>query len=358
MQTYTKIQTGISAHIGNGHEQQDDACIIKKPDLNCTIIAVADGHGSYTGKTAANACIRGLHDFTDANIELITQDVPTFLHKCYEYLHNEVRTEFVKQYARQYKDVTVDHDGRVLYRMLPSHSYVHVNGGAMLTIAVLIQGKLYVSNVGDCKAILCTPDNAEILTRDHSPDNHAEHARIKSDESNKLLFVYDDLTIKKKCYCEPIYDDEDNVREDVKFYYKSISKDRATYVTTPEEHPYADALASTRAIGNYNMNCLGVTWIPEIKVMDLNTLCDKTICIAIATDGIWDNLLDDAMRKCTMHEPCLKLVEEDDALDPMGSLAATRIAKSIVTRVAGIAQKNFPNNADNMTCALMYLTME
>lgn len=354
-----RVQLGSDAHIGNGHEQQDDMCVIRKPDIDCIIMAVADGHGSYTGKTAANVCTNGLREFVDANLELLKTDVPLFLDSCYEYLHNEVHKAFVKQYLREYKDVMVDSDRRILYRSLSSHPYSHVNGGAMLTVAVLIQGQLYISNVGDCKAILCTADKAQILTHDHSPENPNEYKRVREFRASpenpnhaELQFVYDDHSIQHKYRCEPIYEIEEDgnvkMRTDVNFYHKSVNGERGTYVTMPEEHSYTDALASTRAIGNFNMNCMGVTWKPETHMVDLSST-DEITCLAIASDGIWDNLTNETMRKFTIHAPCLKIVEEDQVQ------GVTRVAKSIVNRVSQVAQKNFPNHADNMTCALMYL---
>jgi serine/threonine protein phosphatase PrpC len=83
-------------------------------------------------------------------------------------------------------------------------------------------------------------------------------------------------------------------------------------------------------------------------MVDLSST-DEIMCLVIATDGIWDNLTNETMRKFAIHAPCLKLVDEDQVQ------GVTRVAKSIVNRISQVAQKNFPNQADNMTCALMYL---
>lgn len=358
-----RIQIGSDAHIGNGHEQQDDICIIKKPNINCIILAVADGHGTYVGKTAANTCTYEIEQFADTNEELLVTNPNVFLENCYEHLHNKVREAFVKQYLRENKDVCVDSEGRVLYRKMPSQPYLHVNGGAMLTIAVFIKGVLYVANVGDCKAILCAKDKVEIITSDHSPDNPSEYKRIRNfrpspEDPNRaeLLFVYDSLSEKQKCRCEQIYKIEEDgtaiARDDVKYYYKSVNRDRGTYVTVPSYHNYPDALASTRAIGNYNMNCFGVTWKPDIVMMDLNDATEEELCIVVASDGIWDNVTDDTMRSILFHESCLKVAREDE------THGAIRIVKSMIHKIGQTAQKNFPNHADNMSCVLMYLGRE
>jgi len=370
MENKLKIAIGADSHIGNGYEQQDDMCIMSLKNIDCTIIGVADGHGLYTGKLAANACTLGIKEFVNDNKELLVDNTQLFIENCFEFIHNRVRDVFATKYYREYPDVIKDENGRILYRSSHYQEYKNVNGGAMLTLIILIQGVLYVSNVGDCKAILCYNDRVRVLTHNHSPDNPSEYIRINNNQgatsaseyikiknnksaTSELLFVYDEISKSNKYECESIYEIKEDdgvpqIRENVKYYYKSVSKDRATYVTTPKHHPYMDMLASTRAIGNFNLNEFGVVWKPEITILDLRSETDRgTRCLVVASDGIWDNIVDDSMRKIIMNESCLKMVNEDRGVP--------RIARSVVNRISQIAQKNFPNQADNMICVIMYL---
>lgn len=54
------------------------------------------------------------------------------------------------------------------------------DGGACCVTALLRDGDLIVSNLGDCRAVLSRAGKAEALTSDHRPSREDERDRIES----------------------------------------------------------------------------------------------------------------------------------------------------------------------------------
>jgi serine/threonine protein phosphatase PrpC len=278
-------------------------------------------------------------------------------------------------------EVSVNEDGVVIARKSEFNKFSNITGGSMLSIAVLKNGVIYIANVGDCDGILCakTPilqktnikyekDAAQeksivytdetltdniIITRDHSPDNVEEYKRIRSFAKDpNLMFIYDELE-KEKPLCESIFEDGVDgpvVRPDVQFYYKNVSKDKGTYITTPIDAQYRDALASTRSIADFNLNKYGLSAKPEIQSVDLNHLVDNPICVVLCTDGVWDNWITDHVQKFVMDPSCLNAI----ATKPDG---AQKVVDSFMNRNEMFAKKYFGNNYDDASCIIMYITL-
>jgi serine/threonine protein phosphatase PrpC len=405
-----KIQYGQVDDIGNNRTQQDDSCVIIKPEINCAVFAVADGHSSETGHIAANACIAAIKEFTDANLVILAENPLEFLERCYAHAQEQIREAFTKHYVD--KGFEVKHEnGILLKRRFPSNGFTNIGGGSMLTITVLNGTKLYVANVGDCAAQLCVNEpilknsmlkyeidvatgktELEVvetdtsfassaaagascdedsvtetklthlaLTRDHSPMSADEYRRVREfrpspADPNKaeLLFVYDEQDTPKP-YCEPVFsvaeDGTPVVRDDVTYYCKNVSKERATYVSVPNDANYTDALASARAMGDFNIGNYGVSPKPEIQSVDLSAVFERTdvACMVIATDGVWDNWIPDHVTKFMMDKSCLSAIDAD--LEK----GALRVTKSFMIRNNGFAQRNFKGNADNATSIVVYL---
>jgi serine/threonine protein phosphatase PrpC len=63
-----------------------------------------------------------------------------------------------------------------------------VRGGACAATALVKDGELYVANVGDCRAVLCSSGGvATALTSDHTAGREDERRRI---ESSVIKFNY------------------------------------------------------------------------------------------------------------------------------------------------------------------------
>lgn len=387
------IQIGHESRIGSKRENQDDEFVILKPEIDCIILGVADGHGP-TGKIASTACTTATAEFVDANMEELVADPVAFLEKCFAHVQESVRRAIAKDAEKGIPDnVQIDSNGVVLKRRNQFESFSNVQGGSMLSIAILKAGVLHIANVGDCDAILCaespilkptmvkyekdsanpaksvvctdeTLSDTLIITRDHSPDNPEEYRRMrefrhseKDPNCAEMVCIYDEQN-RPKPACEPIFrfaeDGAPIVREDVPFYNKNVRKDRATYVSTPFEARYQDALASTRSIGDFNLNQFGLSEKPEIQTIDLNTVFGEsnTLCFVMGSDGVWDNWLYDHVQKFVMFPNCLEAIREPE------KNGAERVLKSFMVRNQMFAEKNFGKyNYDDSTGIIMYVTL-
>jgi serine/threonine protein phosphatase PrpC len=141
------------------------------------------------------------------------------------------------------------------------------------------------------------------------------------------------------------------------FYYKNVRKDHATYVCAPYSANYPDALASTRSIGDFNLNTFGVSEKPEIQSVNMNTVFEQMAgdespiaAVVLCSDGIWDNWIYDHVQKFAMDDTCLNRIKskpEDGAQD---------VANAFSVRNEHFARKNFGGNRDDQTCIIMYIT--
>jgi hypothetical protein len=387
------IQIGHESRIGSKHENQDDKIVILKPEIDCIILGVADGHGP-AGKIASAACTTATAEFVDANMEELAADPVSFLEKCFAHVQESVRRAIAKDAEKGIPDnVQIDSNGVVLKRRNQFDSFSNVQGGSMLSIAILKAGVLHIANVGDCDAILCaespilkptmvkyekdsanpaksvvyddeTMSDTLIITRDHSPDNPEEYRRMREHRHSEkdpncaeMVCIFDEQGIPKPA-CEPIFrfseDGAPIVREDVSFYYKNVRKDKATYVSTPFEARYQDALASTRSMGDFNLNHFGLSEKPEIQTIDLNAVLGEsnTLCFVMGSDGVWDNWLYEHVQKFVMFPNCLEAI-----LEPANN-GAQRVLKSFMVRNQLFAEKNFGKyNYDDSTGVIMYISL-
>ena len=415
-----RIQIGQTDDIGNGYKQQDAAHVIIKPELGCIIFAVADGHGYETGHIASNACIKAVTEYTEANLEELVGNTLGFLDKCFAHAQLQIRNDFIEHYTNDNCEVDDVCDVLIKRRLAlkpvdaidsvfqtPKESLIdrfnkrfsHISGGSMLTIGVLrfseTDAKLYIGNVGDCDALLCTKtpiiqkdilkyeldaatgatvnpetceqhaENPQIalgLTCDHSPMNpneymRARHFRPSHADSNRseLLFIYDDTNVSNKHSCESVFlisnDGMPTIRDDVNYYHKNVNGERATYVTVPGNAGFRDAVASARAMGDFGIASYGVVAKPEIQSIDLNALFKLTdiACIVAGSDGVWDVWKQDHVSKFVMDPSCLDAIEKDTAI------GAQRVAKSFMVRNRHYAQQHFRGGADNAICVVIYI---
>ena len=150
------IQTSNLSIKGSGRENQDDAFVIYNAETDSYIFGVADGHGP-TGKIASSASKKNIEEFVFANMDELSANPVTFLEKCFEHVQEKVRDAIVadaQQKDPKPEEVVVNSDGAVLVRRYEFQALSNINGGTMLSIAILTRGVLYIANVGDCDGIL------------------------------------------------------------------------------------------------------------------------------------------------------------------------------------------------------------
>lgn len=186
---------------------------------NLNIYAVFDGHG---GDSVSKYLEKNfLNYFTPLNALSPTTKKSTYqkhIHTCYKHIQKKLKNE--------YKNIA------------------HHTGTAALSIIhyqVRNRNKLYVINLGDCRAVLCNRFNIAIpLTKDHKPTNYEERLRI-----NKLG--------------------------------GKITQD-------PGDDPRIEGLSLSRALGDFDAEKF-VSHIPEIFRYELDKR-DKFLILAC--DGLWD----------------------------------------------------------------------
>jgi len=247
------------------------------------------------------------------------------------------------------------------------------------------------------------PSKVLILSSDHSPESPYEFNRLRryrcrdnDPQLPALTVVYDSPTHdKSQCYAifpNPTFT-EPLVPSNRGSYYKNVRREWASLVATPKTAKFQDALAFTRSLGDLHLHTYGVTHLPEIQRIDLSEifqvlssaskakfsavnngsedvqliapssssailpgyvgnlpeLAASTICLVLATDGVWDNWLYEDIERFMFDDSCLNATT--------GSAdGAQRIATSFMKRNSMFSKKNFGNQADNATGIVMYLS--
>ena len=403
-----KIQIGEQSNIGGSRENQDDKFVIHL-DNNNKIIGMIDGHGSLSGKIIANIVNKRFHEYLHNNMTLLMDAPVEFLATAFSYIHNKIREDLVIELTNNGYEARVEEERYVIYRRHSTQAFTNLKGGAVFTVIVLLGTKIYIANVGDCMGMLCckqpvltpallkyemdaavpgktqtnvletdVPLNYIELICDHSPENPNEFIRIQnfnqtrvSQNKGNMLFVYDNQNLDKNL-CSPIFDISETgvptVREcnsSFHYYYKNVSKQKATYVCN---NTGDDALAFTRSLADFKINSWGVSCDPEIQSIDLETVFDKMrlhpntdtntntdplkVCVVLCTDGVWDNWIPDHVNKFVMDPSCLKAIVDkpDDG--------AARVAKSFLARNDMFSTKNFGSSKDDASCVIMYISLD
>jgi serine/threonine protein phosphatase PrpC len=398
------LQIGWDTDIGgcNYKPNQDKQIIIPFVEHDGCLIGLADGHG-VKGEQVSELCEKLMTVLIGEKMLELLENPVAFLEYAFEYIQGEIVDKF--------RDIRC---------------------GTTFSLILVLEKKMWIANVGDSTGILCAkhpifkpshlkfekdvaipdkvvisseedcgiPTNYIVLTSEgHSPENPEEYKRMrnfKTSEENpnhaELLCVYDKQR-RAKHLCTPVFniseDGEPSVRlEDGSFeyYHKNVRKEKGTYVS---DRYGENVLASTRSMGDYALNILGVSHKPEIRSIDLVPVFErlkekieiskeeenkrrldamttsetseitkevdpdpKTVCVVLCSDGVWDNWIYDHVQKFVMDKSCLKAIEKDV------TLGAQRVCKSFMLRNQAFARKNFGSNSDNATGVVMYITEE
>lgn len=118
-----------------------------------------------------------------------------------------------------------------------------INGGTCCVTALIRQGNLFVSNAGDCRAVMSRGGVAEALTVDHRPSREEEKERIE------CLGGYVDC-------CNGVW-------------------------------RIQGSLAVSRGIGDRNLKDWGVIAEPDTRILEIEPDCEFLI---LGSDGLWDKV--------------------------------------------------------------------
>jgi serine/threonine protein phosphatase PrpC len=373
------LQFGHDTDIGGSKDKpnQDRKILVPFENNDGCLIGMADGHGPRS-EEVADLCEKMMIEMTETKMDRILINPVEFLEFAFDHIHSEI----IKSYTC----------------------------GTTFSLIIILGKKMWIANVGDSTGMLCakhpilknsdlmfekdvaipekmyetkkegddTLSNYIILTsEDHSPEDPEEYKRMrafKPSEENpqhaELLCVYDKQR-RAKSLCPHVFniseDGTPTVRPDDKsfeYYVKNVRREKATYVCGRHGE---NALAGTRSLGDIELHNLGLTHKPIIRSMDLNKVFvdlravrkpeateedpdPLTVCVVLATDGVWDNWIYDHVQKFVMDKSCLKALEADK------ERGAQRVCKSFMLRNQGFGQKHFGSGSDNATGIVLYIT--
>jgi serine/threonine protein phosphatase PrpC len=373
---------------------QDRKIMVPFLEHDGCLIGMADGHGTRS-EEVAELCEKIMIELIETKMERILINPVEFLEFAFDYIHGEI----IKTYTcgttfsiiivlgKKMWIANVGDSTGILCAKHPIFNRSHLAFEKDLGIPE----KMYETKKADDDKL----SNYIILTsEDHSAEDPEEYKRMrafKSSEENphhaELICVYDKQG-RTKTLCPHVFniseDGTPTVRPDdesFEYYFKNVRREKAAYVCSRGQL----ALAGTRSLGDIELHNLGLTHKPIIRSMDLNKVFEdlraaikdskektaqargseaagggpaeeipepNTICVVLASDGVWDNWIYDHVQKFVMDKSCLKAIETDKVF------GAQRVCKSFMLRNQTFGRKHFGNSSDNATGIVMYITEE
>jgi serine/threonine protein phosphatase PrpC len=390
-----KFLTGSATDIGGSRENQDNVCCFQNSDIlaNC----IFDGHGT-DGKWVAEVCKLTTERLISENSDRVLLDPVNALSELFSELKTILAEKTVERFSQKNRECKIEPSGVIIIKSMFNDTWQPlVNGGATMTVLILIKKtlKLYIANVGDSDAMLCSSkqilrqddlkceseleegikglkeehgleegipvSNYIMLTANHSPTNIDEYVRMRSTAAcltnpNKALIdvIYDKQGV---ALYFPVYDTSEPIPKLLECplgggYHKNVRKEFATYVRTKENRK----LSFTRTMGDFEMAPYGIISEPSISSIDLSDILDRykdtdlnpVLCLLVSSDGVWDNWEYQTAQEFLMFDNCLEAVGKTDD-------GSQQVLNSFMKRNKLFATQNFGNSADNATSAILYL---
>lgn len=375
-----KVQFGSDTDIGGGRQNQDTFLIFSRPSEKLYVFAMIDGHGTELGSVAANSVRSCILDYMTHNfLEMKNNPVQT-LNNIFVLSHNSIKDAFKVELTRRNCNFIETADG---YLVKNGFLMSDITGGATCSIIVIVDDIIYIANVGDSSGVLfsnisCLNQQRDVhhvndfafpegikelhtnndstnmlfLTVDHSPCNMDEIKRInKNPPEKRVVLMYDKINI--------IFDPLNKNDTPPGGYYKNVRNEYGIVAMTPLSVPNRIGLAMTRSLGDFKLNCYGISHLPEVRRIKLRDIMESQksqcsiipLCIVLATDGVWDNWKFEDIKDCVINDSCLKDLTESSN----GAQIATETFMEINNFYG---EQNFGKSADNATCILIYISDE
>lgn len=229
--------------------------MFSKPSMGIFVGCVFDGHGREVGKIAANAARVALLKFCEERINDLVADPVSWLVAAHDHAHYFIKDSFREELELQGFEIMEDERGGfLLKRKVASQSWACVHGGSSCSIIVIKGTEMFIGNVGDSSAILCSTspllssalveyvsdaalaessplrqlrgslhsqylsvDNSSlsdtlVVTAEHSPESPYEFYRLREFRPREgdamqpsLLVVYDSPS-HEKSRCSPVFE--------------------------------------------------------------------------------------------------------------------------------------------------------
>ena len=157
-------QFGFDTDIGGGRENQDDCFVWSSIKDGICVLCVLDGHGREVGKIAANAAKASLMEYFEINFMQLKESPYLCLVKAHAIAHFAIKATFKSELELQGFEVAESPEGYLLKRK-GNQQWSCVHGGSACSICALVDGLMYIANVGDSSGTLCCLE--PILGKDH-----------------------------------------------------------------------------------------------------------------------------------------------------------------------------------------------
>lgn len=325
---------------GNAYNQ--DRSFVQT-DNGITTIGVFDGHGTYGAEIAQAAAEIAATQPTSTD--------PTALMAALEDAARNVIATANPDAVRE---------GGAFYRRFPwGGKGAPIRGGTTATICrIAADGSMTVSHLGDSDCVFWDTDDAapSTLMADHTAASVSEFERIRAaypsagfrfdDQGGRLLrgraprpvFVHGDPPLAPSHATTPP-DAPWILNPKGGYCYADVRGTWGVYFEAPDGQ---EALAMTRAIGDFHLKRYGLSIVPSV-IEAPPPAPGRTRAIVTASDGLWDAVQLDEVRD---------LVRRPDLLG--NAIAATA---ELMRWGLEKARGHFGPNCDNITVAVTYVTV-
>uniref|UniRef100_A0A8D0HJG6 Protein phosphatase, Mg2+/Mn2+ dependent 1M n=1 Tax=Sphenodon punctatus TaxID=8508 RepID=A0A8D0HJG6_SPHPU len=337
----TCCQISISKRESGRKEDQDWLILCSNEYLTGYYWALFDGHG---GPEAAVLASNYLHYCIKQKLE----DVVEGITEAHPPMHLSGRCvchsdpQFVEEKHIGQEDVVMGALENAFQECVIGQEMeaTNLSGGCTALAALYLQGKLYVANAGDSRAILVRKHSIVTLSSEFTPET--ERQRIQ-----QLAFIYPKLLADEFTRFEfPRRLKGDDVGQKVLFRdysmagwgYKTVEKADLKY---PLVHGHGKqtrllgTLAVSRGLGDHQLKVIEtdvevkpfLSCIPKVDVFDLalHNVKEDDVLI-MATDGLWDVLSNEEVALVA------RSFLEDNTADPSRFL---EVAKCLVLKARG-----------------------
>ncbi|KAG6604533.1 Uridine phosphorylase [Phytophthora cinnamomi] len=313
-------------------ENQDAFFTFYDPKNAALVVGLFDGHGRDTGRDVATAAKRyfeaQFQGYSHEDYARLQRDPEGFFHELFASCHQVLKYMLRDLYERAGHFVEEHQpDGFLVRHNWHTGTVASVRGGTTATVVVVLNGRMYLANVGDSAALMIstrpamraddvkvhgndgadvlrqneqlnddssegnnhTPrSNILILSGNHSPESATEFFRARSTRRSSLdaalpalRFVYDSTEPKSRRL--PVFTLANNGelhRNPRGDYYKNVRDEWATVVATPFTSLFPDALAFTRSLGDFHMHSYGVSCDPTVTELSLEWVVARHLRLA------------------------------------------------------------------------------
>jgi serine/threonine protein phosphatase PrpC len=293
-----------------------------------TLLIVCDGHGALHGSKCSQFVIKFLNDIilqklnsssnindSDGISEILKSTFIESHHNLLLYLNQKI------PYSKIENGLIKD-----------KSTQKHILCGTTATVALIINGKLFVANCGDSEILLLqeTDEPIKILTENHDPTSLSEFRRVKKGvQENKYESGLQFLFTYPRHYIKPIRNDSGEIINKT-YTHKNVRGDPGTIVTAE-----GVSLAFCRTIGDYYLQKYGVICEPSINIIDTASI-KKGSYLLVMSDGVSDNWHFEDIHQTIFSQ-------ESSTKDKLDSIMLENLGKS---------WNNFKDNMDNQSALL------